>query len=128
MLSCTVAPFINSFMLISVNSMFQCSTGEEYLPFTALCNGTNECSSGAVETNVFCASEYKHTIVLNIHCLLLAQTSAYYLTTETAHTTWSALHKKYYGDRCGNCLPGFFPFDGSCEGIILISMYLYLSR
>ena len=53
--------------------MFQCSTGEEYLPFFALCNGTNECSSGADETNVFCASEYKHTIVLNIHCLLLAQ-------------------------------------------------------
>ena len=45
-------------MLISVNSTFQCSAEEEeYLPFSALCNGTNECSSGADETNVFCASE-----------------------------------------------------------------------
>ena len=69
-----------------VTGTFQCSGEEEYLPLSALCNGTNECTSGHDETNTFCASELTSSLMIVFMCM---QTGVSCRTMEAVPTTES---------------------------------------
>ena len=102
--------------------MFQCSAEEEYLPFTALCNGTNECSNGADETNAFCEGN-KH-YEFNIHCLFIVIDKCslpYY--GNCAHNEQCVQWERWPGVRC-ECSTGYTRYynkNYDCKGNFVAS-------
>ena len=75
-----------------MNRTFQCSAEEGHLPFSALCNGTNECANGDDETNIFCESKSTNTEFHYVDVYTHLQTSVFCHTMEDVHIAGGVLH------------------------------------